>query len=306
MTLLAMIPYPDIDPVLVSIGPFAIRWYGLAYVLGFIFAGLLLRRLNERWKVGLSTDQQIDIVLAAIVGLVVGARLGYVVFYGAGTYWSDPLSILAIWDAGMSFHGGLVGILLAGYLVSRRVGVPFLRLADMGAVGAPIGLFLGRLANFINGELWGRTADVPWAMVFPGAGPLPRHPSQLYEALLEGLVLFVVMLALARRRRGDGFQLGVLLALYGVFRIFVEFFREPDVQLGFIIERFTMGQLLSLPMIVVGVWLIVRATRARGVEVSAEDEKSAHAGGGGIETPSGPRDETEGGGGSDDASSGVV
>ncbi len=293
MTLLAAIPYPDIDPVLVSIGPFAVRWYGLAYVLGFILAGLLLRRLNERWKVGLTTDQQIDIVLAAIVGLVVGARLGYVLFYGVGTYWSDPLSIFAIWDAGMSFHGGLIGILLAGYFVSRRVGVPFLRLADMGAVGAPIGLFLGRLANFINGELWGRTADVPWAMVFPGAGSLPRHPSQLYEALLEGIVLFVVMLVLARRRRGDGFQLGMLLALYGVFRIFVEFFREPDVQLGFIVDRFTMGQLLSLPMIVAGVWLIVRAARARDAAESEAVETPEAGAGDAIESDPDEPDESE-------------
>ena len=257
------IPYPDINPVLFTLGPLAVRWYGLSYVMGFIIGGLIVRSLNKRWEIGLTDEDLLDVVLACVVGLVVGARLGYVLFYGAGRYWADPLSILAIWDAGMSFHGGLIGILLAGWWVARRKGIAVLRLYDMGAVGAPIGLFLGRLANFINGELWGRTTSVPWGMVFPAApGELPRHPSQLYEALLEGLVLFAVLLVLSRRKRPDGFMIGVLLTLYGVFRIFVEFFREPDVQLGFIAGGFTMGQLLSLPMLVAGIWLVVRALRA--------------------------------------------
>ena len=259
---MAALAYPNIDPVFFSIGPFAVRWYGLAYVAGFILAGLIVRSLSRRWEVGLSDDDLLDIVLMAVVGLVVGARLGYVLFYGVGGYWSDPLSILAFWDGGMSFHGGLIGIMLAGVLVARRKGIPVLRLYDLGAVGAPLGIFLGRIANFINGELWGRETDVPWGMVFPSApGNSPRHPSQLYEALLEGLLLFVVLFLLSRKRRGDGLIIGTLLALYGVFRIFVEFFREPDIQLGFVTGSFTMGQVLSLPMVAIGVWLVWRSSR---------------------------------------------
>jgi phosphatidylglycerol:prolipoprotein diacylglycerol transferase len=257
---MAALTYPNIDPVFFSIGSLEVRWYGLAYVAGFIIAGLIVRSLSRRWEVGLTDDDLLDIVLAGVIGLVVGARLGYVLFYGVGAYWSDPLSIVAFWDGGMSFHGGLVGILLAGAIVARAKGVPALRLFDLGAVGAPVGIFLGRIANFINGELWGRETDVPWAMVFPSApGGAPRHPSQLYEALLEGLVLFLVLFVLSRRRRGDGFFIGLLFTLYGVFRILVEFFREPDIQLGFIAGPFTMGQLLTAPMVLVGVWLVWRA-----------------------------------------------
>jgi len=270
--MLASIVYPHIDPVAFAVGPFAVRWYGLAYVAGFVFAALVMRELDTRWKVGLSTDDMLDIVLVAVVGLIAGARLGYVLFYGVGSYWSDPLSIFAFWDGGMSFHGGLVGILLAGALVARRKGIPPLRLFDMGAVGAPIGLFFGRIGNFINGELWGRPTDAAWGMVFPRApGDLPRHPSQLYEALLEGLVLFVVLWILSRKKREDGFILGVMIGLYGAFRIFIEFFREPDVQLGFIAGGFTMGQLLSLPMVAAGVWLVVRALRRGRASRDAEE-----------------------------------
>ncbi len=275
---MASLAFPDIDPVAFSVGPFAVRWYGLAYVAGFVLAALVLRWLDRRWGVGLSTEQQIDIVLAAVIGLVVGARLGYVLFYGGPEYVRHPLKILATWDGGMSFHGGLIGILLAGWVVSRRLGVPFLTLADMGAVGAPIGLFLGRLANFVNGELWGRVTTVPWGVVFPGAGPLPRHPSQLYEAALEGLVLFCVMLALARKRRPEGFYLGTMLGLYGVFRVVVEFFREPDVQLGFVAGPFTMGQVLSVPVLLAGVGFIVRAYRRMDGGSGPSDGAPSHTG----------------------------
>jgi len=267
MIALGTLVYPQIDPVIFHIGSLAVRWYGLAYVAGFIAAGLLLRWLDRRWQVGLSDDDQIDIVLAAIIGVIVGARLGYVLVYGLSSYVNAPLSVFAIWDGGMSFHGGLVGILVAGAFVARRKKISFLRLADMGAVGAPIGFGLGRLANFINDELWGRTTTLPWGMVFPTGGPLPRYPSQLYEALLEGVVLFCVMLLLARRKHADGLMFGVLLTLYGVFRIMVEFVREPDAQLGLIAGPFSMGQLLSVPMVIVGCWLIWRAVKAgRGVD----------------------------------------
>jgi phosphatidylglycerol:prolipoprotein diacylglycerol transferase len=272
---MAYLIFPAFNPVALQLGPFAVRWYGLAYVAGFLVAWWVLKVLDERWGLGLGPDGRMVTVLAAIVGVVVGGRLGYVLFYGAGAYFAQPLKILQVWDGGMSFHGGLVGILLAGVWVSRRYKVPFLTLCDVGAVGAPAGLFFGRIANFINGELWGRVTTVPWGVVFPGAPlvngvNLPRHPSQLYEALLEGLVLFAVMLYLSRKRRSQGFLVGWMLTLYGVFRIFVEFFREPDVQLGFLPGHVTMGQILSAPMVIVGVWLVVRAVRAgRRARVSA-------------------------------------
>lgn len=273
--MIASIAYPAIDPVLVEIGPIAIRWYGLAYVAGFIVAALVMRSLVRRWKVALTDDDLLDIVLVAVIGLVTGARIGYVVFYGAGVYWSDPLSILAFWDGGMSFHGGLAGVMIAGWFVARKKGVPVLRLFDLGAVGAPLGIFFGRIANFINGELWGRETDVPWGMVFPRApGGMPRHPSQLYEALLEGLVIFIVLFVLSRRKRGDGLIIGTLLVLYSVFRTVIEFFREPDVQLGFIFGPFTMGQLLTAPMLLAGGWLVWRALRAGASEVAESNAEA--------------------------------
>jgi phosphatidylglycerol:prolipoprotein diacylglycerol transferase len=263
----AYLTYPLIDPVLVRIGPIGVRYYGLAYVLAFLAAHFALARLNDRWKLGLSVDDRMEVLLAAILGVVLGARIGYVVFYGLSTYARHPLEVFAVWDGGMSFHGGLIGIMLAGIVESRRLRTPFLRLCDVGAVAAPVGFLLGRLANFINGELWGRVADVPWAMVFPGAGSLPRHPSQLYEAALEGGALLVVMVLLARRERPDGVQLGWLLVLYGCVRTVLEMFREPDAQLGLLLRYFTMGQLLSVPIIAGGVWLLTRGRKASGGRV---------------------------------------
>jgi phosphatidylglycerol:prolipoprotein diacylglycerol transferase len=297
----ATLAFPQIDPVAFSIGPLAVRWYGLAYLAGFLFAWYMLRVLDERWKMGLGPDGRAATVLAAVIGVVVGGRLGYVLFYGAGQYWRAPLTVFAIWDGGMSFHGGLVGILLGGWWVARLCKVPFLRLADAGAVAAPFGIMLGRIANFINDELWGRVTTVPWGVVFPGAGPLPRHPSQLYEAALEGLVLLIVMLLLARRRRSDGFMLGWVLTLYGTFRIFVEFFRQPDVQIGFLRGGVTMGQLLSVPVLAGGVlllWYVARHPTAKHHGGSALTETPAAS----SVTPSdpaaagaGPEDRTAGG-----------
>ncbi len=256
---LAALTYPRIDPEIFAIGPISFRWYGLAYVLGVLVAWYLLVRVNRRWRIGLSRENTIDVALAAAIGIFLGARLGYAAVYGGDVYLRDPLKIIAIWDGGMSFHGGLVGILLAAAVMSRYLKVPFLRLCDAGAVGAPAGLLFGRLANFVNGELWGRPSDVPWAMVFPGAGALPRHPSQLYEAALEGAVLLAVMVWLARKTRPSGEMLGWFLALYSIFRVVAEFFREPDEQLGFLFGPVTMGQLLSVPMLLLGAWLIWRA-----------------------------------------------
>lgn len=259
---MAALTYPDLNPVAFSIGPMDVRWYGLAYIVAFIGAAFLLRDVNRRWRVGLTNEQQLDIVLAAVIGVIVGSRLGYVLFYGGAEYWQHPLRIFATWDGGMSFHGGLVGILTAGWIATRKMDVSFLRVADMGTLGAPIGFFFGRLANFVNGELWGRVTDQPWGMVFPSGGPLPRHPSQLYEAFFEGLVLITAMLVLSRRKRPDGFMLGVFLLIYGTSRFLIEFVREPDAQLGFILGPFSMGQLLSVPMLAIGGWLVWRARRA--------------------------------------------
>lgn len=251
--------FPLIDPVIFEVGPFAVRWYGVAYVLGFIAGGLAIAVLNRRWRVGLSDDEVLSAFLWGSIGLVVGARIGYLLFYTPGRLLADPLSLFRTMEGGMSFHGGLAGMIIAGIVFSRRVGVPFLRIADMVAVGAPVGIMLGRLANFINGELWGRVTEVPWGVVFPGAGPLPRHPSQLYEAALEGALLFVVMLVLARRERPPGELLGWMLSGYGVARFTAEFFREPDAHLGTILGPLSMGQLLTVPVLLAGVWLVIRA-----------------------------------------------
>lgn len=258
---MAVLTYPAIDPVLIQLGPFAVHWYGVAYIIGFVAAGLLFAWLNRRWGIGFTSDDILTIVLYCVFGVLIGGRLGYVLVYGGRTFISDPLAVVQIWNGGMSWHGGFLGIVIAGLLVSRKFGVPFLRLADMAAVGAPIGFLLGRLANFVNGELWGRATEVSWGIVFPGAGTLPRHPSQLYEAALEGLALFVIMLVLSRRRRADGFMFGVFMLGYGVFRFLVEFVREPDAQLGFLWGGATMGQVLSLPLIMAGLWFLIRALR---------------------------------------------
>ncbi|HEY3317294.1 MAG TPA: prolipoprotein diacylglyceryl transferase [Coriobacteriia bacterium] len=268
---LALLPYPRIDPVLVRLGPVAVRWYGLAYVAAFVGAGLVLRRLNRRWRLGLSEDDELEILLAAVVGVIVGARLGYVLFYNLPSYVKAPLAVFALWDGGMSFHGGLIGIVIAAVVESRRLKLPLLTLCDIGAVGAPIGFFLGRLANFVNDELWGRVTSVPWAMVFPSGGPYPRHPSQLYEAGLEGVVLFAVMWLLSLKVRSRGTEIGWLLLLYGCFRVFAELFRQPDAQITYLPSWVTMGQLLSVPMILAGAWLLIRA-RTRPTPVQGPRE----------------------------------
>jgi phosphatidylglycerol:prolipoprotein diacylglycerol transferase len=256
---LAAIAFPAIDPIAFRVGPFAVRWYGIAYLLGFLGAYLVMRWLIGRWRLNISDDDQLTIVLAAVVGVVLGGRLGYVLFYGDGYYWSHPAQILALWDGGMSFHGGLIGILVAAAVIALTMRIPWLTLCDLGSVGAPIGLFFGRIANFVNQELWGRVTTVPWGVVFPGAGSAPRHPSQLYEALLEGAAVFVVMLVLAARRDPPprGVLFGVLLSLYGVFRISVEYLREPDSQIGLLRWGMTMGQALSAPLILGGVAIVV-------------------------------------------------
>lgn len=274
---LAFIQFPSIDPVAFRLGPLAVHWYGLAYVSGFVGAWAVLRSLASRWKLGLSEDDMLEILMWAVAGVIVGGRLGYVLVYGGGYYFTHPLQVFAVWDGGMSFHGGLAGIMLAGVVAGRRLGLPWLTLCDIGSVGAPIGIFFGRIANFVNGELWGRVSTVPWAVVFPSGGPLPRHPSQLYEALLEGLVLFVVMFVLSRKTppRPRGELLAVLLMLYGVFRIGVEFFRQPDVQMGFFFGGVTTGQLLSVPMVIGGAILLWWARKRALPQVRVDVAKKA-------------------------------
>lgn len=261
--------FPNISPVIVEIGPFALRWYALSYVVGFLLGWRYCLWQRHRLSAAVSRDQLDDFLVWAILGVLLGGRLGYVLVYDPLQYLSDPLEALQVWRGGMSFHGGLVGMLLAMLLFARRRGIALLPLTDLIATAVPIGLFFGRLANFINGELYGRAADLPWAMVFP-ADPtgLPRHPSQLYEAALEGPVLFTLLLLLsrsARVRQRPGALTGMFLVGYGAARILVEFFREPDVQLGFLAAGSTMGQWLSLPMLVGGLYLILRRRHANPV-----------------------------------------
>ncbi len=266
-----MIPvllFPQFDPVIVQVGPFAIRWYALAYIAGLLIGWRMVRRMVQ-WPPPVATPVQVDDFLTwAVLGVVLGGRLGYVLFYQPSLYLANPLQIFAVWEGGMSFHGGMLGVAIATLIFCRRNAVPVLGFADRVSIVAPIGLGLGRIANFINGELWGRPAPdwLPWAMIFPRAGIVPRHPSQLYQALLEGLVLFTVMIMTGRREslRGRfGFLTGVFLAGYAIARICGEFFREPDAFLGFLAFGTTMGQILSIPMLIAGIWLILRARSAR-------------------------------------------
>ncbi|HST94288.1 MAG TPA: prolipoprotein diacylglyceryl transferase [Microvirga sp.] len=274
---LPALSFPLVDPVAVSIGPFAIRWYALAYVAGLLGGWFYAKRLAARSADWMPLRQPKpadvdDLIVWVALGVVLGGRLGYVLFYNLGAYLTHPLEIFAVWRGGMSFHGGFTGAVLAIVLFSRARGLNPLAMLDMAAVVTPIGLFFGRIANFINGELWGRPApDFPYAVVFPHAGPVPRHPSQLYEAFSEGLVLFIVMAWAARRFgfRRPGLLGGIFVLGYAVARIGCEFFREPDEQLGFLFGAsigalgggITMGMVLSLPMALVGAIFIWMAAR---------------------------------------------
>ncbi|WP_316188887.1 prolipoprotein diacylglyceryl transferase [Bradyrhizobium sp. SZCCHNS1054] len=265
-----LIDFPVFDPVAIAIGPFAIRWYALAYISGIVIGWLYARSLlkNERLWGGpapISLLQLDDFILWVTLGIILGGRTGYVLFYNLPFFVQHPLEIFELWKGGMSFHGGFMGCVIAVIWFCRRNGLPILSLGDITTAVGPIGLFLGRIANFINGELWGRSADpsLPWAMIFPSGGPVPRHPSQLYEAGLEGIVLFVVLAILVRfgALKRPGLILGSFILLYGIARITGEHFREPDPQLGFLWGGLTMGMLLSVPMLIIGAILILRALR---------------------------------------------
>lgn len=260
--------YPSIDPVLLTVGPLPIRWYALAYIVGLVLGWAYARTLVKQKSLwgGVSPIDPVqidDLLVYAALGVILGGRLGYVLFYNANFYLAHPDEILSVWKGGMSFHGGVVGTALAIYILGKRKKISVLSLADVCTAAVPTGIFLGRIANFIKPELWGRPTDVAWAMVFPGAGPLPRHPSQLYEAGLEGLVLFLVLyiaVQLGALHR-PGLVTGIFAVGYGVARIGCEFFREPDPQLGFLFGGATMGMLLSLPMIALGLLFIFWALR---------------------------------------------
>lgn len=229
--------YQSLDPVAFAIGPFTARWYGIAYVLGFLCAIGIMYLVGKRWKMRFDFDSLCIVLLCAMIGVIVGGRLGYVLFYNFEMYAADPLSILNFTKGGMSFHGGFIGALIAGIVAARIIKMPFLSLVDLAMIGVPIGLFFGRCANFINGELWGALTDLPWGVVFGGAaGMEPRHPSQLYEAFFEGIVLFVILFALSRKQPPfpQGTYAGVFMLGYGICRFMVEFIREPDVQLGYL------------------------------------------------------------------------
>ena len=263
--MIAVIDFPAIDPVLITIGPFAIRWYALAYIAGLLIAWRYCRWLAVRPPQSVSADAFDDFLLWATLGVLLGGRLGYVLFYKPGFYLAHPQEILFIWQGGMSFHGGLLGMVAAEVMFARRRGLAVLALADIVAAAVPIGLFLGRIANFINGELFGRPSEVPWAMVFPRGGPQPRHPSQLYEAAIEGLVLLLVLHLMVRARALErrGTLAGAFLIGYAAARMLAEVFREPDAHLGFLLGGTTMGQWLSLPLLLAGLALVVWAWRTR-------------------------------------------
>jgi phosphatidylglycerol:prolipoprotein diacylglycerol transferase len=269
---MAIMPFPDIDPIAFSIGPLAIHWYGLAYVVGIMLGWSYARRIagnDSLWPGNASpvTKTQLDdFVVWAALGIVLGGRIGYILFYDMPAVIESPIRAIQIWNGGMSFHGGIIGTTLAMILFARKNSIPIWSLFDIVAGVVPIGLFFGRIANFINGELWGRLADVPWAVVFPSGGPFARHPSQLYEAGLEGIVLLSVLALLIygfRALKSPGLISGVFVCGYALSRILVEFFREPDAQLGYLLGTgwLTMGMVLSFPMILLGLWAIMRARR---------------------------------------------
>lgn len=252
-----MLQYPHMNPILVHIGPVAVHWYGIMYALGFLgawwLATLRARKPNSGWQV----EQVSDLIFYGALGVVIGGRVGYMLFYDLPGFLAHPWILFQIWTGGMAFHGGLLGVLLAMWLYSRSIKKPFMEVVDFIAPIVPIGLAAGRIGNFINGELWGRVTDVPWAMVFPTGGPLPRHPSQLYEFLLEGVALFLILWIYSAKPRPRMAVSGLFAIGYGCFRIFAEFFRVPDPQYGyFAFGWLTMGQILSIPVVLVGIALM--------------------------------------------------
>lgn len=249
--------FPIIDPIIFSIGPVALRWYGMMYLIGFLGAMLIANKAADKSGGEWTRDQVSDLLFYSFLGVILGGRVGYVLFYQWEYFLADPLYLFQIWQGGMSFHGGLLGVITAVYIFSRKTNKSFLKVGDFVVPLVPIGLGMGRLGNFINAELWGRQTDVPWAMIFPTDSlQLPRHPSQLYEFFLEGVVLFIILHLMARKPRSLGLASGTFLIGYGIFRSIIEFYREPDAHLGLYFSFISKGQILSVPMILVGMLII--------------------------------------------------
>lgn len=264
-----MLTYPDIDPVALSLGPLKIHWYGIMYLVGFGAAWWLGTIRAKLPHTPLQPPQIADLIFYGALGAVIGGRLGYILFYDLASYIEQPLNIFKVWQGGMAFHGGLIGVLVAMWLYSRKLKLGFFQITDFLAPLVPLGLGAGRIGNFINGELWGKPTDLPWGMVFPHAGPLPRHPSQLYEALLEGLLLFLILWFYSARPRPTAAVSGLFLIGYGSFRFIIEFGRQPDAHLGYLaFDWVTMGQVLSLPMIIAGIALMAWAYRRQAQAAS--------------------------------------
>jgi phosphatidylglycerol:prolipoprotein diacylglycerol transferase len=266
--------FPNIDPVFLHLGPVQLRWYGLMYMISFIVGYFLLKRLAKAKKLSMTTDDLYDLLFFLILGVMVGGRVGYVLFYDLGSYIQRPIDILKIWQGGMSFHGGFVGVVLAVYFLCRKRGWSFGEIADLVCANAPVALGLVRLGNFINGELYGRKTTLPWGMIFPDGGDVVRHPSQIYEALLEGVILFLIVQWLYRKNLYPGTVAWGMIGFYGLFRFMVEFVREPDAHIGFDLGPFTRGQLLTLPMLVVGLAMMIIYARRSPPEKSRPLSKS--------------------------------
>lgn len=251
-----MLTFPNINPIAFSLGPMKVHWYGLMYLFGFISAWFLAKFRAKRYKLSWTTEQIGDLIFYGALGVILGGRIGYMIFYNTDNFLSSPLSLFKLWEGGMSFHGGLVGVAVAMWFFSRKTHKPFLEVADFIAPLVPLGLAAGRCGNFINGELWGRVTDVPWAMIFPNSDGQPRHPSQLYELGLEGILLFIVVWWYASKPRPAGAVSAIFLIGYALCRLIAEFFRQPDIQIGFLAFNWlTMGQVLSIPMLITGLWL---------------------------------------------------
>ena len=253
--------HPSIDPVIVSFGIIQIRWYGVAYVLGFLLGIYLIKQINQGYQKRIKNKQIDDFFIWSVIGIILGGRIGYVLFYQTATILTDPINILFIWKGGMSFHGGLIGIIISIFLFSKKYSIDFFQLSDLVSSVAPIGLFFGRLANFVNVELYGRVTDFPLAMIYPSIDQAPRHPSQLYEAFFEGVVLFIILRHCNKKNYSQnnfGFITSLFLILYGIFRFLIEFLREPDAHIGLIFNSITMGQLLSIPLVIIGVGIYLK------------------------------------------------
>lgn len=261
--------FPNIDPVFITLGPIKIHWYGLMYLIAFLTASWLANRAAAKPNSGWTKEMTSDLLFYGMLGVILGGRLGYVLFYQFGYFIEDPLYLFKIWEGGMSFHGGVIGVITAIAWFAKKQNKTLLAVGDFVAPLVPLGLFFGRIGNFINGELWGRAADVPWAMVFPSGGPIARHPSQLYEAVLEGLVLFAMIQLVNRKPRPEGVIGGLFLFGYGFFRFIVEYFREPDAHIGLYGNFISQGQILSLPMILGGLGLIIWSYKRQQKESQA-------------------------------------